>query len=666
MNSTYEPFKNTEKEKIFKKQLSSAQKFLKSKNRLIVADLKSSINHAIPYWLEIYKTYQPANSEEFQAAILDDFDKASQLVFACNYAINYYCELLSCRYFRKNPDKYAEYLSKVTADGYDIKNADETTLDGLLQEYALSIHLNFPDELKEISNFLYSDPIIESLLNKPAINPEECILEISKYSKKAYLTRKDIQEKIKLYTKIIFYGEKEYLPEDEYILTENISKNLKYSIQKIIEQIQKMGTYCRYVQGQQEQFESFGLPNFVSKNINIDNLPNILSNYSVDDLFALNTFWINRYNKDLISYAKASFAIIDLGLLDKIMSVKLPENFTGFDNLIYVQSKADIDRNADIIEKLDKSMYSQITNKIPVKDLESVLLKYSLLYYPTSRFIDKRQEQIHAGNTKNIKGFSQNDNEDFVRFSYDPLANQTYRLYGPLYEEYFQNLLPNIESNLKKDILLFAPLYCPEHLSYTQKVSALQALSTTFERLPNAGIVIEKDKKGEYRTQNKVLISLDTPFCSPISEHIHFKNLKDFYINYTGQSKIAIYEGDEDFKDSSGKHITSKIVLPLMDKQVDQLKQACSKKSYTPEAKDTVEHLYFLVNNSRIPDSLANKSNPKKKTRTPRRYLDLLDGKIYVKDDNNQFVLSDEQDSSDKITQLINDSNKKGSSYGDR
>jgi hypothetical protein len=665
LDSTYEFLKNTENEKLFQKRLTSAKRFLASKNH-IVPDLRKSINYAIPYWLEIYKNYQPTNSEEFKAAILDDFDKASQLVFACNYAIDYYGELLSCRYFRKNPDKFDEYLSKVTANGFDIKNADETTLDGLLQAYALSVHSNFPDALEDINNYLYSDSIIASMLQDTRLTPEECISKISAYSKNEYSARKFTQDRIKRYSKIVFYGEKEYLPEDEEILTENISENLIYSIKKLIEQSQKMGTYCRYIQGQQEQFESFGIPNFVCKNINIANLPNILSNYNVDDLFALNSFWLNRYNKDLINYAKASFAVINLGLLDKIMSVQLPKDFHGYNSLNDVKIKTDIDKNTAILENLEKSMYLQITKNIPSKDLKSILLKYSLLYYPTSHFLDKMQEQIQTGNTENIKGFSKNDNEEFVRFSYEPLADKTYRLYGPIYESYFQNLLPNTESDLKKDILLFAPLYCPEHTSYNQKVSALQDLSTNFERLTNAGIVIEKDKKGDYRTQNKVLICLDTPFCAPISEHIHFKNLKDFYINYTGQSKIAIYDGDEDFKDSSGKHISSKIVLPMMSKQVELLKQACINKSYPPEVKNTIEHLYFLANNNRFPESLANKSNSKKKSRTPRRYLDLSDGKIYVKDENNQFVLSDEQETSDKMNKLINDSNKKGPVYDNR
>lgn len=162
----------------------------------------------------------------------------------------------------------------------------------------------------------------------------------------------------------------------------------------------------------------------------------------------------------------------------------------------------------------------------------------------------------------------------------------------------------------------------------------LQSLSVEFVNFQNAGIVLENSKK------NRLLLGIDAGLTFPIFEHLDSHSLQDFYLAYNGNLKIPIYDGYNDFISLTGDHLSTQLALPTSQKQVDILKQSCKKKNYPEHSRNTIQHLYFLKDNSRLPDSLVvpETKETKKRLRLPRRYLDLEDNKIYVKDENGAFI----------------------------
>lgn len=140
---------------------------------------------------------------------------------------------------------------------------------------------------------------------------------------------------------------------------------------------------------------------------------------------------------------------------------------------------------------------------------------------------------------------------------------------------------------------------------------------------------------------------------------MNFNSLKDFYIAYTGNSKVPIYDGSKDFISLTGDYLSTQLALPVTEKQAEILKQTCKKQTYPAHSKNTVQHLYFLKDSSRLPDSLTvpETIGTKKRLRLPKRYLDLEDGKFYTKDEAGAFIPI----APTSPTNLI----KEGDEYGD-
>lgn len=579
----------------FEKNLSKAKKYLAAQGFSSINNLRKDIKIIIPYLQRLFDSTKPDSVEAFEKIIIEDCRRYSKIVFESNFVSDNFMELLSCRYFQKHKEEFDAYLEKVRKPDFKLDSSDQS-FEGCLTRYVYLLNNSFPEYLEDIKYSTFQDNTVCQIINNNKMSLQDRLKAVTDYVKKAYHNRTTHKRAIQN-TKIILYGPREYLEEDEQDYIYDILDDSKKSILQIIEQSKKLGFYENYTQKQENQFRILGFPNYVSKNIDLTQTPHLLDSLSAEDLLVLNSFWINRYAKELNSYATAVFTLKDLNLLEDIF-------FKGI------------------------SSYQEISDKT----LENELIKYGFLNYPTTRFIKKREFQAENSNIDSIEGYE--NHEKFITYSYTPLIDSAKKLYGNEYTDYFNLVLPESQNNISEDIEFFVYLYNPILSSYSIKNLLLQSLSVEFVNFQNAGIVLENSKK------NRLLLGIDAGLTFPIFEHLDSHSLQDFYLAYNGNLKIPIYDGYNDFISLTGDHLSTQLALPTSQKQVDILKQSCKKKNYPEHSRNTIQHLYFLKDNSRLPDSLVvpETKETKKRLRLPRRYLDLEDNKIYVKDENGAFI----------------------------
>ena len=579
----------------FEKNLSKAKKYLAAQGFSSINNLRKDIKIIIPYLQRLFDSTKPDSVEAFEKIIIEDCRRYSKIVFESNFVSDNFMELLSCRYFQKHKEEFDAYLEKVRKPDFKLDSSDQS-FEGCLTRYVYLLNNSFPEYLEDIKYSTFQDNTVCQIINNNKMSLQDRLKAVTDYVKKAYHNRTTHKRAIQN-TRIILYGPREYLEEDEQDYIYDILDDSKKSILQIIEQSKKLGFYENYTQKQENQFRILGFPNYVSKNIDLTQTPHLLDSLSAEDLLVLNSFWINRYAKELNSYATAVFTLRDLNLLEDIF-------FKGI------------------------SSYQEISDKT----LENELIKYGFLNYPATRFIKKREFQAENSNIDSIEGYE--NHEKFITYSYTPLIDSAKKLYGNEYTDYFNLVLPESQNNISEDIEFFVYLYNPILSSYSIKNLLLQSLSVEFENFQNAGIVLENSKK------NRLLLGIDAGLTFPIFEHLDSHSLQDFYLAYNGNLKIPIYDGYNDFISLTGDHLSTQLALPTSQKQVDILKQSCKKKNYPEHSRNTIQHLYFLKDNSRLPDSLVvpETKETKKRLRLPRRYLDLEDNKIYVKDENGAFI----------------------------
>lgn len=603
----------------FQKDFNRASTYLKSQNKKsLIKTYRNSIKSLIPYYCNIYSKIAPANIKDFETAILDDYQRQAELIFINDTVNEYYMDLLSSRYFQTHKDEFDSYLEKIKNDPTFEIDFSDNSFNGYLTRYVYSLNNFFPTVTEDILKQRSEDSAFFEKLYKTDITLEEKLKSIQIYAKKTFV-RPIAQKDFIKDCRILLLGPKEYLKEDEICFRDNISNGIKESIISIIEQLKNTGKYEEYYIKQSEQFKKIGLKNYMDSSVDLTNTSTSLNTLSIEDLLVLNSFWLNRYTKVLSNQAETLFLLKDLNLLDKIAN-----------------------NDSTCIDELnDETLYNE-------------LLKFHFLKNPAIRFFKQVERKIENFQTDDIEGYNENTEKNYSTYSFRPLCKKMKKEYGSEYEKYFSTVLPNCQNNISTEIDFFSKLYSPISSAYSIKSSILHALSTQLDNFPNAGIVLEN--QNDY----KPLLGFDSELTFPVFEHLGSKELLDFYTKYTHSSKVPIYDGYTDFIDLSEHFYKTQLTLPVSKKQEDILKQMCKKRTYPEFSKNTIQHLYFLKEPSRLPDSFANETGTKKKpSRSNKRYFDLIDGKIYIKDSTGEFVLSESQNQKSPVKL------SKGVEYGD-
>ncbi len=348
-----------------------------------------------------------------------------------------------------------------------------------------------------------------------------------------------------------------------------------------------------------------------------ENFLNSSKNVSLEGLLALNSFWANRYVKELNLYAQAMFAINKFDLVDKVRE--------------------------------DTSTF------ISEKDLQSMLIQMDTFYQHANSFLSEQQRLLHSSSKEDDETeYEDGDVEEKIfRFSYEPFTNDISKKFGEQkYASYFSQLLPDCKNDIKDDSNWYIRLFNPIFSSYLMKNEMLNVLllsigNSQSETFPNAGIILENHKAESTESLDGKsayipyfpIIGLDAGLSFPVRIHIKKTTLIDFLKSFNGNAMLPIYEGSSDFHNPYKKNspLAASLIMPLTEKIKTLFRKGISKsefasansQDYHPHAK-FVSHLAF---NSvkKVPAHLATVDNSKRKPKSTfvRRYINLENGFIY-------------------------------------
>lgn len=216
---------------------------------------------------------------------------------------------------------------------------------------------------------------------------------------------------------------------------------------------------------------------------------------------------------------------------------------------------------------------------------------------------------------------------------------------GDNYKDIFNDLLPEAENNLAQDIMTYSILFKQIDNVYRIKheIMGYMVRSLIDTEGINWGIIRKELRNGrmidtlEHNNTKKVLIAIDYEGLNfPVRMHIDKNMLCDFMSSYNGRVIIPLYEGANDFI-YGGNVVSTNMLMPFPKRHAKRVSDELVKTPEGTEKRNLLEHLQFLANKDRYPEHLMKKIiSPsgviKKKPET--KYVDLLTGIEYIKDDN--------------------------------
>lgn len=422
-------------------------------------------------------------------------------------------------------------------------------------------------------------------------------------------------------------------------------ENLESSIISRIEQIDSFGELVGSVDHYNERMRRIGLPGlgyFINggKKNYYDELPRVdelihkdmLSQLDIDVLLRMNSFYNNRLAKVINSYSMALFVLDNLGKTTDVVNGK---------------SLTKSDLSDGVLENL---MLKYQTLILPIKTF----------YTETQRAIENNPEDYHENVQKINVGEDESNSKKQVVLVIDDFADKLCNSWQKEYEEYFKQVLPECDNNLRQDIFLTNILYNPVFLSYRFKHMALKSEYAYLhylsqenpEKSLNFGIVISGDEVHNM-DRKRILLASDGGLNLPNRLHTFKREFTEFLNSYTGKPLVRIYEGFNDFK-VGGEYVSSQILLPnakghvkyLRDLKKGKLEAKGDKISRKNSINERfIEHVCYCMNSSQFMPShriKTMKADSKGKIVEeyiqPIRYLDLSTGKIYLQRENGKLV----------------------------
>ena len=388
-----------------------------------------------------------------------------------------------------------------------------------------------------------------------------------------------------------------------YILNMNDVENDDREIkEEYIEMIIQLGNILKkfnltqqYLLENNEQIENLSLLETLKfEDEDVENLfsREKLELLNIPKLTGLYSFWLNRTIKEIIDIYTSYFMMYQLNLDDKEHVEK------GFSN-----------------EEIGTELFENLNVKISF-----LYLKLNELYKKT------REENDSAGRydvTSQIKEMNIQNNEQ--------------------YYEYFSGIggLKQCKNDFEEDFLLCFNLENLVKNFYAKKDEVIIGLlCSLFESnfSENWGIIQEEDPKPNY-----MLLGVDIEGLNmPLRLHINTKILKGFLEERQQGYMFPIYNGYDDFK-LGGKRISTKIMMPLTNKQKKEIEEISSETTEDNRLYGFIKHINFLANALYYPEHLKRKKTVikkgKKKVKTEKieTYIDIKTRKKYIKQ-NGQFV----------------------------
>ena len=377
----------------------------------------------------------------------------------------------------------------------------------------------------------------------------------------------------------------------------DLKEKHKKSIKQILSKLNEMGVLDKYMLSHNKLYsDELGFPelNITPEEFKEAYSDEILNNLDITTLSSLDSFWINRYTKEISNFNLTYFLASDLNLWSDI-------------------------KNAQINEKNNK-----LEINIPKKVLEAELEKMSFLENVYNNYIDETNVQIQKTSNKNV-----------VVADIAPVLGKINQDINSDYKTYFSRVndgaISNSKNDFLEDFLLFYKELNVKKFSYQLKdyimISQLSKMFNIKKSSKNWGITYEKNKNGFQK--NMMLLSIDIVGVNmPQRLHISKYCLEDFLRANQNSSRIPIYQGEGDFYRNKSLNISTPIMLPLLKKKKKIIRELSNKIDENHPNYKFIQHLNFLAGGA-LPMHLKSSEPNSNKKRLIQKLYDLLDGKIY-------------------------------------
>lgn len=386
----------------------------------------------------------------------------------------------------------------------------------------------------------------------------------------------------------------------------DLKEKHKKSIKQILSKLNEMGVLDKYMLSHNKLYsDELGFPelNITPEEFKEAYSDEILNNLDITTLSSLDSFWINRYTKEISNFNLTYFLASDLNLWSDI-------------------------KNAQINEKNNK-----LEINIPKKVLEAELEKMSFLENVYNNYIDETNVQIQKTSNKNV-----------VVADIAPVLGKINQDINSDYKTYFSRVndgaISNSKNDFLEDFLLFYKELNVKKFSYQLKdnimISQLSKMFNIKKSSKNWGITYEKNKNGFQR--NMMLLSIDIVGINmPQRLHISKYCLEDFLRANQNSSRIPIYQGEGDFYRNKSLNISTPIMLPLLPKRKKIIRELSTKIDENHPNYKFIQHLNFLAGGA-LPMHLKSSEPNSNKKRLIQKLYDLLDGKIYKQNTDRTYT----------------------------
>ena len=362
----------------------------------------------------------------------------------------------------------------------------------------------------------------------------------------------------------------------------------------ILQLLKERGLLNKYNEKNNETLDRIGLPMLKFKyesqkdKSGIEDLSNIevIGALSIEEIIAMTSFYSNRLAKEAISYNEALYIVRKMGIIEQIS------------------------------EQGDYKL--EITDE----ELREMLAQYSFL-------AGIGKEVLH----ESVKKYDVYNCEPQVEIDLDDskVKKDAIKLYEKDYQELYSKLfLTDFHSEFEMDLDIATILEADRYNLYSMKDDAMETLMVILNdkdksKNMNWGYIPEL-KNGKNTIQNRekfILVGIDMKgFNMPIKLHFERGKLETFLRNYTGDTRLPIYEGNEDMKNFFTGFITTQICRPLTKSQRKQLNEKKVEKSNYKYG--FLEHIKWMMHPNRYPDYLCDSQGKKK----PKRHIDISSGRI--------------------------------------
>ena len=519
----------------------------------------------------------------------NDYTEILDTIFNGSYAFEFSMGYLSCLILQNNHDLFKKLLEEYKDDPSSFPEEYSSDLSENLKKAVSDIKQDYDAFLNSEELQCPQMELLKSVLLDTNLTQSEKTKKMNSIKSNLSVLGKTFFSK---FTNAITQGEFSFL---KYTLEDykiDLTEELVTSISSIGTQLNKFGFLEKYPKLQEETLtKKLDLSGFAHKftsskdNLGLDQLAN--SNYlkaqSIDKLLALNSFWSNRFIKEMDTYFESMYCIRQLDLL--------PQMLDGSFNI----------------------------DDISTDDIRYIYIKMNLLY-PTVRSYWEYASKLGEDEIE----MQHNENSSYYFFSNKELLDYTEENIGTQYTDIFNTKFKN--TNLREDLDLYWKYSTPLLNAYSFKDSSMLstiALSESLNLSNNYGVVIDEKFLKMYNTTRKPLnLAIDFKGLNfPLRLHIPTDVLKKFLIDFKGEPIIPLYTGSEAFSD-----IQTHILFPFTKKQSTTLKSMSKEDNFkNNKTKKFVQHSLYLT-------------NPKKNKDVEKLYLNLDDFNVYSKDSEGNYI----------------------------